>query len=303
MASTKAKTIQLLLYDGTLNGVINIADSAWNPGEMYASPRDAVNELVSLDKYGVYLLLSDDRVYVGQAQDLERRIKQHLTGKDWWERVVLLTTQDDSFTRTDIDYLESVLIGKAEKAQSLDSDNKNKGNNPKVDKFRKVNLDQYLDEALFLMELIGITVFSNAKKRTSTKRKKQVITISQPPESQERKYNIKPPLPDESLKVGVYVKTAMLNLQESGYRFSEEQIALFSSIEGSKPYTTRNLPMFWMLKENETRSTVADQTKVKRYWKDEFQFGNYRFLMYSQWYPDHGNGATRREFIDWYNLL
>jgi len=303
MASTKAKTIQLLLYDGTLNGVINIADSAWNPGEMYASPREAVNELVSLDKYGVYLLLSDERVYVGQAQDLERRIKQHLTGKDWWERVVLLTTQDDSFTRTDIDYLESVLINKAEKAQSLDSDNKNKGNNPKVDKFRKVNLDQYLEEALFLMELIGITVFSNSKKRTTSKRKKQVITISQPDETEDCITCRKPPLPDASLKVGLYVKTAMLNLQASGYRFSAEQIALFSSIEGSKKYTTRNLPLFWMLKGNETRATVSDRTKVKRYWKEEFQFGEYRFLMYSQWYPDHGNGATREEFIDWYNLL
>lgn len=304
MASTKAKTIQLLLYDGTLSGVINIADSAWNPGEMYASPRDAVNELVSLDKYGVYLLLSDERVYVGQASDLERRIKQHLAGKDWWERVVLLTTQDDSFTRTDIDYLESVLISKAEKAQSLDSDNKNKGNNPKIDKFRKVNLDQYLDEALFLMELIGISVFSNNKKRTTSRKKKQIITISQSSDTQEEVTNVKPPLPDESLKVGAFVKTAMINLQKSGYQFSEEQIALFSSVEGSKPYTTRNLPLFWMLKENETRATVEDQAKVKqRYWKDEFQFGDYRFLMYSQWYPDNGHGATRAEFLHWYSLL
>ena len=304
MASTKAKTIQLLLYDGTLNGVINIADSAWSPGEMYASPRDAVNELVSLDKYGVYLLLSDERVYVGQAQDLERRIKQHLSGKDWWERVVLLTTQDDSFTRTDIDYLESVLISKAEKAQSLDSDNKNKGNNPKVDKFRKVNLDQYLDEALFLMELIGITVFTGAKKRTVSRKKKQVITITQTLDEQKDAGYTKPPLPDESLKAGAYVKTAMLNLQMSGYHFSEEQIAQFSSVEGSKQYTTRNLPMFWMLNEDESSTTTVDQSKVKqRYWKDEFHFGEYRFLMYSQWYNDHKHGATRQEFIEWYNLL
>lgn len=34
-------------------------------------------------------------------------------GKDWWESVVILTTTDDSLTRTDIDYLESVLIEKA----------------------------------------------------------------------------------------------------------------------------------------------------------------------------------------------
>lgn len=303
MTNAKAKTIQLLLYDGTLSGVINIADSAWNPGEMYASPRASINELVSLDKYGVYLLLSDERVYVGQASDLERRIKQHLAGKDWWERVVLLTTQDDSFTRTDIDYLESVLINKAEKAQSLDSDNKNRGNDPKVDKFRRVTLDQYLDEALFLMELIGISVFTNKKKKAAPRKKKQIITISQPTETKQESEYTKPPLPDESLKVGIYVKTAMLNLQNSGYRFSEEQIARFSSVEGSKPYTTRNLPMFWMLNENESRATVADQTKVRRYWKEEFQFGDYRFLMYSQWYPDHGNGATRKEFIDWYNLL
>ncbi len=39
----------------------------------------------------------------------------------------------------------------------LDCDNKNKRNNPKVSKFQKVVLDQYLSEALFLMKLIGLT--------------------------------------------------------------------------------------------------------------------------------------------------
>jgi len=302
MTNANQKSIQLLLNDGTMNGVINIVDSAWNLGEMYVSPRDAVKELESIAKYGVYLLLSDQRVYVGQAQDLEKRIRQHLSSKDWWKRVVFLTTKDDSLTRTDIDYLESVLISKAEKAKSLDSDNKNKGNNPKVDKFRKVSLDQYLDEALFLLEFIGITIFTNANKRETSKKKEQVLTISQPIDTHEQTLKTKPPLPDASLKVGMYVKTAMLNLQESGYCFSKEQISLFSSIEGSKPYTTRNLPMFWLLKANENRATV-DKIKAKRYWKEEFQFGDYRFLMYSQWYPDHKNGATRKEFINWYNLL
>ena len=196
MTNAKAKTIQLLLYDGTLNGVINIADSAWNPGEMYSSPRKAVNELVSLDKYGVYLLLSDERVYVGQAQDLKRRIKQHLSGKDWWERAVLLTTQDDSFTRTDIDYLESVLIKKADTAKSLDSDNKNKGNNPKIDKFRKVILDQYLDEALFLMELIGISVFGETRRRSPRKKKTpEIIISSSMPAIEENITDIEPKAP------------------------------------------------------------------------------------------------------------
>ena len=61
---------------------------------------------------------------------------------------------------------ESVLIERALKINRLDCDNKNKGNNPKVSKFQKVVLDQYLDEALFLMMLIGITVFNDKKSGT-----------------------------------------------------------------------------------------------------------------------------------------
>ena len=301
MPNPKAKTVQLLLNDGTLNGVINIADSAWNPGEMYAAPRDAVDELASIDKYGVYLLLSDSRVYVGQAQDLQRRIKQHLSGKDWWERVVLLTTQDDSFTRTDIDYLESVLIKKAEKTKSLDSDNKNKGNNPKVDKFRKVTLDQYLDEALFLMELIGVNVFSNVKRKKIDK-KTQTITISHNSGTKEEGKIEKPILPDRSLKVGVYVRTAMHNLQKSGHKFTDEQISCFGSVEGSRYYTTRNLPLIWVLKDGEVREDL-EKDIYKRYYSEEFHIGDCRFLFYSQWYTNRKHGATMKEFNDWYDTL
>ena len=302
MINTKAKTIQLLLYDGTLSGVINIADSAWSPGEMYASPRETVNELIELDKYGVYLLLSDDRVYVGQAQDLKRRIKQHLTGKLWWEKVVLLTTQDDSFTRTDIDYLESVLISMAENAQSLDSDNKKRGNNPKVDKFRKVNLDQYLDEALFLMELIGISVFASPKKKPSSKKSKQTVVINSTTCEEERVQSCKPALPDDALPIGQYVKTAMINLQSSGYRISNEMLSRYTSIEGSKQFTTRNLPMLYRLNDGQTRDDLGLNIR-RRYWKDIFLFGESRFLMYSQWYDNRKNGATKEEFLDWYETL
>lgn len=166
MPDAKAKTINLLLYEGDLEGVISIEDSSWNSGELYSAPRNSVSELLNTDackKYGVYLLLSKNMVYVGQSSDLSKRITQHTVGKDWWESVVIFTKKDDSFNHTDIDYLESVLINKAKEVGRLDCDNKNKGNNPKVDKFRKVMLDQYLEEALFLMQLIGIKVFTDKK--------------------------------------------------------------------------------------------------------------------------------------------
>lgn len=209
MADAKAKTINLLLYEGNLYGVISIEDSSWNSGELYSAPRESVLELLQTDacnKYGVYLLLSKNMVYVGQSTDLAKRITQHTVGKDWWESVVILTTKDDSLTHSDIDYLESVLIDKAFKINRLDCDNKNKGNNPKVSKFQKVVLDQYLDEALFLMQLIGVTVFSDKKTGTliNTIDTKTKLTLGKRAKNEALAY-----LADKGISVGKKVTYAV----------------------------------------------------------------------------------------------
>lgn len=175
----KAKTINLLLNDGTLKGVISMEDSSWNKGELYSAPRDSVEDLISIDvcsRYGVYLLLSEDMVYIGQASDLAKRIKQHIIGKSWWERVVILTTSDDSLTRADLDYIEAFLISKASSVGRLDCDNKNMGNKQKLSKFREVEMEQYLEEALFLLELIGINVFKEPTKIVGTRGENKFIS-------------------------------------------------------------------------------------------------------------------------------
>ena len=76
----QAKIINLLLYDGTLSGVIRVENSSWNAGELFSSPRGSVSDLLktgACNKYGVYLLLSADMVYVGQSSDLAKRLSQH----------------------------------------------------------------------------------------------------------------------------------------------------------------------------------------------------------------------------------
>ena len=175
---TKAKTIILLLNVGSLNGVISMEDSSWNKGELYSAPRESVEALISTDacsRYGVYLLLSEDMVYVGQASDLAKRIKQHIIGKSWWERVVVLTTSDDSLNRADLDYIESILIGKASSVGRLDCDNKNMGNKQKLSRFREVEMQQYLEEALFFLELIGINVFKETQQKSKPKSRSELI--------------------------------------------------------------------------------------------------------------------------------
>lgn len=139
-------------------------------GILYSCPRDSTDILLnddSCDKYGVYLLLSSEKVYVGQSTDLRQRIKHHLLKKDWWEKVILLTSKNDELNQSYITYLEASLISKAQECGTLDCDNKTDGNKSNLDKFTKKLLDQYLDEALFILQLIGVDVFSKDKKKES----------------------------------------------------------------------------------------------------------------------------------------
>lgn len=168
----KAKKITLYLENGTLDGLINISESdGWDfGGELYSCPRNKLDELIndeSADKVGVYMLLSNKQVYVGQATDLRSRIKQHKLSKDWWERVILLTSKKDELNQSHITYLEAALIQKATDCGTNDIENKTKGNKHNLDKYDTRLLDQYLEEAYFILELIGVIAFQKNKRAKS----------------------------------------------------------------------------------------------------------------------------------------
>ncbi len=162
------KVLKILLEEGSLSGIAKVRMANWS-GELLSSPREKSEELLEeedIHRYGVYLLLSDEKAYVGQSRDLARRLGEHLLGKDWWDRAIVLTRiEGEAFDRSDIDYLESVLIEKAEEAGTLDIDNHNRGNPRKVDEFKKAELDSFLGNALFIMSLLGVSVLEKGSRK------------------------------------------------------------------------------------------------------------------------------------------
>ncbi len=299
----QAKIINMLLYDSTLSGVIRIEDSNWNSGELFSAPRDSVTDLLdtgACKKYGVYLLLSPEMVYIGQSSDLARRITQHIAGKDWWESVIILTTKDDSLNQSDIDYLENVLIDKAFAIQKLDCDNKKRGNPAKVDIFKRTLLNQYLEEALFLMQLIGVRVFAQnavkkrrSRKNSSPKPSIELVSLS----NQETKNTQRiPPLPDEGLKIGEFVYSAMRRLSDSGYVFTEEQINEMASPEWTKIVFHTIHPFMKKFTPGETDNKGTDGHI--RFKSEPFTFGGIMVLISKEWYD-----RQRQYFIDWYASL
>lgn len=121
------RSIRLFLVDGTPTGLLTAEIMNWT-GHVLTGPRSKLSELVQrpeCGRTGVYFLVGPDPenslrplVYIGESDDVGKRLKQHNRpeeqgGKDFWEKVCLVTSKDQNLTKAHVKYLESLLIGNA----------------------------------------------------------------------------------------------------------------------------------------------------------------------------------------------
>jgi hypothetical protein len=121
---SQGRSLRLFLVDGTPNGLLTAEIMNWI-GHVLTGPRSNLAELVQRPecaRTGVYFLIGPDpddslrtRVYIGESDDVAQRLKQHNRpqeqgGKDFWERVCLITSKDQNLTKAHGKYLESQLI-------------------------------------------------------------------------------------------------------------------------------------------------------------------------------------------------
>ncbi|AGA32730.1 methionine sulfoxide reductase A [Thioalkalivibrio nitratireducens DSM 14787] len=124
---TQGRSIRLFLVDGTPHGLLTAEIMNWT-GHVLTGPRGKLSELVQrpeCGRTGVYFLVGPDaensarpQVYIGESDDVAKRLKQHNRteeqgGKDFWEKVCLITSKDQNLTKAHVKYLESLLIQQA----------------------------------------------------------------------------------------------------------------------------------------------------------------------------------------------
>ncbi|MDV6319464.1 GIY-YIG nuclease family protein [Chromohalobacter sp. HP20-39] len=124
---TQGRSIRLFLVDGVPNGLLTAEIMNWT-GHVLTGPRSKLSELVQrpeCGRTGIYFLVGPDPenslrplVYIGESDDVAMRLKQHNRpeekgGKDFWEKVCLVTSKDQNLTKAHVKYLESLLIQSA----------------------------------------------------------------------------------------------------------------------------------------------------------------------------------------------
>ena len=118
--SMTSATIKLFLPRGDAKSLRTAEISNWT-GKAVAAPRTELDELLAreeLEKAGVYILIGSDpltnapRAYIGEAEIIRDRLKQHKT-KEFWVSAIVFVSKDENLTKAHVRYLESRLLAEA----------------------------------------------------------------------------------------------------------------------------------------------------------------------------------------------
>lgn len=122
-----------------------------------------VEKLESANNYAIYFLFDNSeegasKVYVGQSVNGIGRISSHIRNKDFWTYCILFVTDNNSFDRLAIDYMEYEFIKKLKKSSYVLMNKDLRTSEPNISIFDKPNLLSYIKQIEFLLNAERITL-------------------------------------------------------------------------------------------------------------------------------------------------
>lgn len=174
------KTIQIFLPDGNPRS-IKIAEITSRTVQAILIPRSKLDYAASrneLNSVGIYFLIgsSDEEVkpiiYVGEAEDCLKRLKQHNQTKDFWTVALVIVSKTQYFTKTHIKYLEWHCLSLAKDVGRYKPENSTIPSKPYVSESMEADLLDNFDTIKILTATLGYPIFDQIKKPS----KKDILT-------------------------------------------------------------------------------------------------------------------------------
>lgn len=159
------KKLTVYMIDGTAYGPRLSEIGNWVGKAIYC-PRASVNKIINrpeFDNPGIYCLKGDpndkafdERIYIGEAENIKTRLKQHLSdpNKDFKE-LIFFVSKDELLTKTQIRYLESRLVQLAIEAKSAQIDNGNSPSLPTLHEADISDMEYFLEQIMLILPVMG----------------------------------------------------------------------------------------------------------------------------------------------------
>lgn len=161
-----ATTIYTYLHHDDLNGsrIVSMDDCMC---KLYNVMRDDSEFLKDFERDlqypALYILINKEKhkAYIGETDDFIKRIAQHITKKDFWTEVmVFLGTNEDTLSKTEVQYLEYLALEKSKQVKSYDlSENTQAGKIPHMNVMQKGKTDKFFKYVQFLAKFVGCDIF------------------------------------------------------------------------------------------------------------------------------------------------
>lgn len=159
------KKLTVYMIDGTEYGPRISEIGNW-VGKAIYSPRSSVSKIINrpeFDNPGIYFLKGDpteeafdERIYIGEAENIKTRLKQHLSdpNKDFKE-LVFFISKDELLTKTQIKYLEARLVQLALDAKTAQIENGNSPSLPTLHEADISDMEYYLEQMKLILPIMG----------------------------------------------------------------------------------------------------------------------------------------------------
>lgn len=174
----RGKTIRQFLIDGSADGRWVTELSNWT-GKAYKIPRTLVSlceDREDLCNTGVYFLfgINDEtdrqQVYIGEAENIFTRIKQHVAGKDFWTECVAFISKDNNLNKAHIKYLENHLYRIAKENKRYEVLNATVPTESSISEMDRAEMDEFIDNMRLILGVLGHPVLKPSATGTAPKR-------------------------------------------------------------------------------------------------------------------------------------
>lgn len=160
------KTIQMLIFDGDPNGRIMCELSNWN-GRVYKIARNDLakfEERSDAQHTGIYFLFGknidgDDTIYIGEAEKIYTRLKQHLKDEIYWNDCIVVVSKDNLLNKAHVKYLEHIFYNLATQANRAKIINNSIPTRSSIAEFDLAMLEEFIENTKLLVNSLGYKVF------------------------------------------------------------------------------------------------------------------------------------------------
>lgn len=172
-ASAKGRSLELFFIDGKPDGMLTAEVFNWT-GHVLMTPRTQIGEALRREEMtyaGVYLLFGEKDgeplAYIGEAEDVSERIRNHDTRKDWWTSAVLVTSTANNLNKAHVKYLEARLVEEAKSIGKIELENARIPALPSLSEAARSNMEAFLDYLLMVLPALRIDAFVRSTRPTT----------------------------------------------------------------------------------------------------------------------------------------